>query len=147
MKKIEARLVLGLDGLLKEIVWEIEMEPEPRSLNPIPSGTASDEDIYDDGHLRIEHNCYYASIAESVLLLTRTEFLILSSLARHVDRIVPSELLWKRVWGPEEPFTPLTLRVHVCNLRRKILPFGLNVKSMVAVGYSLMRPCRKKSVA
>jgi len=124
------------------------MEIEPMSVNPIRSEwPLSDQDVYDDGHLRIEHNCYYVSIDETVLSLTRKEFLILSSLARHMERTVPSERLWKRVWGPDEPFNSLTLRVHLCNLRRKILPFGLNVKSMVAVGYSLTRTYRKQSVA
>ena len=112
-----------------------------------PESIVSDQDVYDDGHLRIEYSCYYVSIDESVLTLTRKEFLILSTLARHMERIVPSELLWKRVWEPDDVFSSLTLRVHLCNLRKKILPFGLNVKSMVGVGYSLARAYQKQSVA
>jgi DNA-binding response OmpR family regulator len=119
------------------------------SLNPIPfESVVSNQDVYDDGHLHIEHSFYFASIDESVLTLTRKEFLLLSILARCIEeRIVPSELLWKQIWGPDEAFNSQTLRVHLCNLRKKILPFGLNVKSMVGVGYSLTRTYGKQSAA
>jgi DNA-binding response OmpR family regulator len=53
---------------------------------------ASPQDVYDDGHLRIEHDSYYVSMQGTPVCLSRKEFLILSGLARRFGRIVPSDV-------------------------------------------------------
>jgi DNA-binding response OmpR family regulator len=88
----------------------------------------------------VEHNTYSVSLAGAPLFLSRKEFLILSGLARRFGRIVPSEVLWQHVWPTGEPFNSVALRVHISNLRRKLSPYGLSIKSMVSVGYCLLRP-------
>jgi len=97
----------------------------------------ADPDFYDDGCLRIEHNSYYVTFNGRVLFLTPKEFLILSGLSRTLGRMVASETLWRYAWDQEEIFNPGTLRVHICNLRRKIVPFGLNIRSISSLGYCL----------
>jgi len=97
----------------------------------------ADPDVYDDGCLRIEHNSYYVTFNGRVLFLPPKEFLILSALSRAIGRMVPSEKLWRYVWREEVVFNRAALRVHICNLRRKIVPFGLNIRSMASVGYCL----------
>ncbi len=96
-----------------------------------------DLDVYDDGFLCIKHNSYYVSCNGTSLVFPRKEFLILSRLARKVGRIVPMQVLWADVWGEGEPFNAVTLRVHVCHLRQRLSPFGVKIKSLVAVGYGL----------
>ena len=121
---------------------------ENRDERSLVDVTHQGEDVYDDGRLRVEHNCYYVAFEGYALRLPRSEFLILSKLVRKIERVVPSEALWHYVWGDQKPFNSVTLRVHVCNLRKKVLPFGLNVKSMVSVGYLASREYRKtESVA
>jgi DNA-binding response OmpR family regulator len=100
------------------------------------------DDVFDDGHLRIEHNSYYVSCDGTVLFLPRKEFLILSRLARRFGRTVPSALLWEQVWGAEETFNAGLLRVYVCQLRRKLTPFGLTIRNLTSVGYCLL-PARQ----
>ncbi len=100
----------------------------------------SDLDVYDDGFLRIEHNSYYVTCHGTPLVLPRKEFLILSRLARNVGRIVQMHVLWDYVWGDSEPFNAITLRVYVSHLRKKLTPFGLNVKTLISVGYYLCVP-------
>ena len=94
-------------------------------------------DIYDDGNLRIEHNSYYVTFNGQMLFLPPKEFLILSKLSRTIGRMVLSEILWRYGWGEKEEFNSRTLRVHVCNLRRKIVPLGLNIRSITSLGYCL----------
>jgi DNA-binding response OmpR family regulator len=96
-----------------------------------------DADVYDDGCLRIEHNSYYVTFNGRVLFLPPKEFLILSGLSRAIGRTVPSETLWRYVWKEDEEFNPAALRVHICSLRRKIVPLGMNIKSMATRGYFL----------
>jgi DNA-binding response OmpR family regulator len=97
----------------------------------------ADADVYDDGCLRIEHNSYYVTFNGRVLFLPPKEFLILSCLSRAIGRMVPSEMLWRYVWSEDEEFNPAALRVHICSLRRKITPLGMNIRSMASKGYCL----------
>jgi DNA-binding response OmpR family regulator len=96
------------------------------------------ERVYDDGHLRVEHDNYYVSLDGQVLKLARKEFLMLSRLARNAERIVPSEELWLHAWGGQAPFNAESMHVHIYRLRRKLEPFGLQIETMVNVGYRLV---------
>jgi DNA-binding response OmpR family regulator len=94
--------------------------------------------VYDDGRLRVEHDNYYVSLAGRVLKLPRKEFLILSRLARNPERIVASEELWRHAWGGRAAFNAESMHVHIYRLRRKLEPHGLQIETMVNVGYRLM---------
>lgn len=97
-----------------------------------------EENIYDDGFLRVEHGNYFVSCGEQVLKLPRSEFLIISRMTKTPERIVPSEELWKQAWGESKPFNPVSLHVYMYRLRKKLMPFGLNIETMVNVGYRLI---------
>src|SRR5262245_57011054 len=111
------------------------------------------EGVYDDGFLRVEHENYYVACGGKRISLPLKEFLILSRLARNVERIVASEEIWRSAWG-DSPFNSLSLRVHIHRLRRTFHPFGLRIESMVGVGYCLcsengatVRPSTERSDA
>lgn len=57
-----------------------------------------------------------------VIRLTRTEFEILSFLARNANRVATSEMILREVWGPHHGEYAQTLRVHVGHIRKKIEP-------------------------
>jgi DNA-binding response OmpR family regulator len=100
----------------------------------------ADEDIYEDGYLRVEHKNYYVACGGTPLKLPRTEFLIVSRLARSPDRIVPADDLWASVWGSEKPLNTESLHVYIYRLRSKLSAFGLQIETMVNVGYRLVTP-------
>lgn len=102
-----------------------------------PGLMPGESDVYDDGTLRIEHDSYLVTFNGRVLFLPPKEFLILSSLSRSIGRMVESEALWRYAWGQETEFNSRTLRVHICTLRRKIEPMGLNIRHVASVGYCL----------
>jgi|SRR5215471_17979323 len=93
--------------------------------------------VYDDGYLRIEHDNFYVSCAGKHVALPLKEFLIFSRLARNVDRVITSQEIWRSAWGNEAPYNSLSLRVHIHRLRRTLIPFGVQIQSMVGVGYRL----------
>ena len=100
----------------------------------------SEDDAYDDGYLRIEHQHFYVAIAGRPLYdLARKEFFILSRLAREGGRAVRSEEVWQAAWGDGSAANLQTLRVHIATLRRKLAPFGLDVPAVVHFGYRLAR--------
>ena len=101
---------------------------------------ASDEqglNVYDDGYLRIEHDNFYVSCAGKHVSLPLKEFLIFSRLARNVERVITSQEIWRSAWGNEAPYNSLSLRVHIHRLRRTLVPFRVQIQSMVGVGYRL----------
>ena len=96
------------------------------------------EDVFDDGFLRVEHRNYYVACGGTPLKLPRTEFLIFSRLARTPNRIVTAEDLWSSVWGGDKPLNSESLHVYIYRLRAKLSEFGLQIETMVNVGYRLI---------
>jgi DNA-binding response OmpR family regulator len=99
-------------------------------------------DVYDDGHLRVEHDNYYVSCEGQALRFRRAEFLLLSRLARNAERVVKAEELWRHAWGGSKPYNAESLHVHVYRLRSKLAPFGVQIETMVNVGYRLLPAAR-----
>jgi len=100
--------------------------------------TRQDDDVYDDGYLRVEHKNYYVACDGQALILPRTEFLIISRLARSPERIVPSEDLWQYAWGNDKPLNSESLHVYIYRLRGKLVPYKLRIETMINVGYKLL---------
>ena len=110
-----------------EMLLTVQKSPQPVA-----------DDVYDDGYLRVEHRNYYVACGGHSLKLPRTEFLILSRLARSPERIVISEELWEYAWGGDKPVNMESLHVYVYRLRNKIAPHKLQIETMVNVGYRLI---------
>jgi two-component system alkaline phosphatase synthesis response regulator PhoP len=103
------------------------------------------EDVYDDGYLRIEHRNYYVACEGQALRLPRTEFLILSRLARSPERIVTAEDLWEYAWGNEKPVNTESLHVYIYRLRNKLAASKVRIDTMVNVGYRLLSAAREQT--
>ena len=95
-------------------------------------------DVYDDGYLRVEHKNYYVACGGQALKLPRTEFLILSRLARSPERIVTAEELWEYAWGNDKPVNMESLHVYIYRLRNKLMASKISIDTMVNVGYRLL---------
>jgi two-component system alkaline phosphatase synthesis response regulator PhoP len=104
---------------------------------PQTTALATADDVYDDGYLRVEHQNYYVACDGQTLKLPRTEFLILSRLARQLDRIVSAEELWEYAWGKTKPLNADSLHVYLYRLRQKLTPHKLRIETMISVGYRL----------
>ena len=83
------------------------------------------DDVYDDGYLRVEHANYYVACGGQSIKLPRTEFLILSRLARSADRIVTAADLWEHAWADSKPVNSESLHVYIYRLRNKLMRYNL----------------------
>ncbi len=108
---------------------------------------ASTADVYDDGRLRIEYDNFYVACSGQALRLPRAEFLLLARLARNPARLVQAEELWRYTWGASKPYNPDSLHVHIHRLRQRLAPFGIQIETMVNVGYQLLLATRAQSDA
>lgn len=115
------------------------MHAKPFPFTPLEdSVNGAEANVFDDGHLRVEHSNYYVACAGNAIKLPRTEFLIISRLARSPERIVAADELWQQAWADHKPFNPVSLHVYIYRLRRKLEPYGLRIETMVNVGYRLL---------
>lgn len=97
-----------------------------------------DDEVYDDGYLCIEHQNYYLTCGGQIVYLPRVEFLLISRLARSIERVVPSEDLWRAAWGEDKPLNGGSLHVYIHRLRNKLRPYDLRIDALVNVGYRLL---------
>lgn len=108
------------------------------ALAEVTGQTQATDDVYDDGYLRVEHQNYYVACAGQSLKLPRTEFLILSRLARSPERIVSAAELWEYAWGTDKPVNMESLHVYIYRLRNKLTSSRISIDTMVNVGYRLL---------
>lgn len=93
--------------------------------------------VYDDGHLRVEHDNYYVACEGRYIRLPKKEFLLVSRLVQSSERVVPAEVLWQHAWGQAARFNAESLHVHIYRLRRRLAPYNLLIETMINVGYRL----------
>jgi DNA-binding response OmpR family regulator len=123
---------------IEESVQRVDMSLTETSVADRRNQNLHSDDVYDDGFLRVEHKNYYVACGGQSLKLARTEFLILSRLARSPERTVTSEELWECAWGQDKPLNPESLHVYIYRLRTKLTPYNLRIDTMVNVGYRLL---------
>jgi DNA-binding response OmpR family regulator len=87
--------------------------------------------------LLIDLERYRVELKGHVLDLTLTELKVLKELANEEDRVVPRAAIQQEVFGQLSPGNR-SLDVHVCSLRKKLRPNGLDVESVRGVGYRLL---------
>jgi len=89
------------------------------------------------GDLRIDLAERRVFIAEVDLHLTKTEYAILSNLARHLDSIVTHDELITEVWGSEYRGSNHYLHTYLGRLRKKMGEYGVLIETVPGMGYNL----------
>src|SRR6185503_16249233 len=97
-----------------------------------------EDDVYDDGYLRVEHENFYLACGGQPLYLPRVEFLLMSRLSRSLNRVVRSEDLWRAAWENNKPLNSASLHVYIHRLRAKLAPYRLQIDTVINVGYRLL---------
>ena len=87
-----------------------------------PGESDSEPSVIETGALRIDLARRRVSIGGEPVQLTRIEYRLLITLARHAGRVLTHEFLLREVWGP--PYTSQShyLRVYMAQLRHKLEP-------------------------
>ncbi len=89
--------------------------------------------------LILDSQRYKVEVRGSPLSLTLTEFKILRALATEQSLIVSRKELQTEAFNADQ-LSKRSLDVHICSLRKKLAPQGLDIASVRGVGYRL-NPC------
>jgi two-component system response regulator CpxR len=95
------------------------------------------------GNLEVNPASRVARVGGDLLNLTTVEFDLLAKFVKSVGRVVGREELVKEVLGRE--FSPFdrSIDTHVCNLRKKVGPYGdgtERIKGVRGIGYLFAEP-------
>lgn len=119
-----ARLLdLGADDLvlkpfsMKDLLARVRVLLRRQELSREPS---ANEAVFTTGGLAIDYAQHLVSVQGRPVQLSRTEYKLLSVLARNVGRVMTHELLLERVWGAEYNREVDFIWVYISRLRRKI---------------------------
>ena len=78
--------------------------------------------VIETGPLRIDLSRRRVTVRGTVVLLTPIEYRLLTTLARHIGRVLTHKFLLGEVWGPAYTSQHHYLRVYMAQLRNKIEP-------------------------
>jgi two-component system response regulator MprA len=108
-----------------------------RRANPVGDG-----DVLAFGRLRLDADRHGASVGDTFVELTKTEYQLLELLLRNPRRVLPHGLIYERVWGYDFGPASNALRVYIGYLRRKLDDVGAGdmIHTVRGVGYALREP-------
>jgi two-component system response regulator MprA len=92
--------------------------------------------------IKLDSTRHGASVGESFVELTRTEYQLLELLMLNPRRVLSHSLIYDRVWGYDFGPASNALRVYVGYLRRKLEAAGARelIHTVRGVGYALREP-------
>jgi DNA-binding response OmpR family regulator len=85
--------------------------------------------------LELDTNKKKVTISKKPVILTRKEFDILSILLRNKGKYISREEILNQVWHDDVVVTDRNVDVNIARLRKKIGPYGINIKGKSGYGY------------
>jgi two-component system response regulator CpxR len=140
-------LEIGADDYLPKPFNPRELAARIRAILRRANATASVQSGFTSpvvvGNLEVNPGSRVARVGGSPLTLTTVEFDLLAKFVKSVGRVVGREELVREVLGRE--FSPFdrSIDTHVCNLRKKVGPYGdgtERIKGVRGIGYLFAEP-------
>jgi two-component system alkaline phosphatase synthesis response regulator PhoP len=145
-------LEVGADDYLTKPFSPRELVARARAMLRRPRGDAAREEpasaatppsIRELGPLRIDDLRHEVTLDEVPLVLTTTEYGLLSALAAHPGRAFTRSQLLEHVWGADYFGDDHVVDVHIANLRKKLSDGSAQsqlIETVRGVGYRLKIP-------
>jgi two-component system phosphate regulon response regulator PhoB len=140
-RDIVTGLELGADDYitkpfrLKELIARIRAVLRRSSLLPLTEAMASKKEVIVAGDIAINTIRHEATLRDTPLMLTLTEFNLLKTLASHPSRVFTRKELLDKAWGEEKIVFERTVDVHIRRLRQKLGNASDYITTVRGVGY------------
>ena len=102
-------------------------------LRRVASFETSEEEVFEDGDLRVDRASYEVRRNGRPVHLTKKEFDLLWLLVRNRSRVVTRDTILARLWDYEADVETRTVDVHIRALRRKL--GDQRIETVVGLGY------------
>jgi|YNPNPStandDraft_1061719.scaffolds.fasta_scaffold34577_2 DNA-binding response OmpR family regulator len=114
-------LQLGADDYIVKPFGHLELVARLRSVLRRAAGLMEPlEDPFILGDLQIDWNQRHVFLRGQPVRLTHTEYRLLELLARNAGRVVSTEVLLARIWGPQAVDEPDYVKTYIHRLRAKL---------------------------
>ena len=90
---------------------------------------------YKGKHLEADFDAVSIAVDTTPVRLTRREFELLRFLVENKNRVLSRDRLLERVWGYDRFIETRSVDVHVGRLRAKLGPAGLQIETVIGLGY------------
>ncbi len=90
---------------------------------------------YKGKHLVADFDAVSIAVDATAVRLTRREFELLRFLVENKNRVLSRDRLLERVWGYDRFIETRSVDVHVGRLRAKLGPAGLQIETVIGLGY------------
>jgi len=90
---------------------------------------------YKGKHLVADFDAVSIAVDAAAVRLTRREFELLRFLVENKNRVLSRDRLLERVWGYDRFIETRSVDVHVGRLRAKLGPAGLQIETVIGLGY------------
>jgi len=98
-------------------------------------GGTSSPAVYRGRHLVADFDAVSVFVDEQPVKLTRRELDLLKFLVQNRNRVLSRDRLLDRVWGYDRSVETRSIDVHVGRLRSKLGPAGVQIETLVGLGY------------
>lgn len=132
-------LELGADDYLPKPFNHRELVARIKALTRrlLPDGVLANQDIISAHGISLNLGAQEAHIADTLVEMTSTEFLLLAQLMKNKGRLLTKEQLSKDVLGRRLAAFDRSLDMHISNLRKKLSEKGIDdkIKTVRGNGY------------
>jgi DNA-binding response OmpR family regulator len=101
----------------------------------LPAPDQARQTTYAGKHLLADFDAVSIAVDTKPVRLTRREFELLRFLVENKNRVLSRDRLLERVWGYDRFIETRSVDVHVGRLRAKLGPAGLQIETVIGLGY------------
>ena len=101
----------------------------------LPAAEQTRQPGYRGKHLVADFDAVSIAVDTAPVRLTRREFELLRFLVENKNRVLSRDRLLERVWGYDRFIETRSVDVHVGRLRAKLGPAGLQIETVIGLGY------------
>ena len=142
-QKVEG-LDIGADDYVTKPFSASELAARVRALlRRSNSKESQSNSVFHYENLVIDYGSNRVSINSEELILTSTEYRLLSYLSQNAGRVVTPDQLLSKVWGEAYLGTPHLLQVNIARLRKKLKDDAKNPTYIITrpgIGYIMSKP-------